>query len=119
MGLPLALALAKTTRVIGYDLNRLRINDLNNKKDFNNEFTKELKTKNKKLIFTNNEKFLSKCNIFIITVPTPVKKNNSPDLTYLKIASQTVAKYIKKKLNIHIRVNSLPKLYRKFLCSNR
>ena len=50
---------------------------------------------NNNLFFTNNRNEISKCNVFIITVPTPVYKNNLPDLRNLISAIDTVAKYLK------------------------
>ena len=58
------------------------------------KFPKDLKTNNN--LFSDEEKNLSKCNIFIITVPTPIKFNNLPDLNLLKEACETVGKYVKK-----------------------
>ena len=57
------------------------------------KFPKDLKTNNN--LFTDEEKLI-KCNIFIITVPTPIKFNNLPDLNLLKEACETVGKYVKK-----------------------
>ena len=55
------------------------------------------KTLNKfNVFFTSNSEDLKKCNIFIVTVPTPVNKNNKPDLFSIKKATQNVAKYLKK-----------------------
>ena len=48
------------------------------------------------IFFTNNDKQLSDCNIYIITVPTPVDANNVPDLTLLKSATKTVAQILKQ-----------------------
>ena len=61
------------------------------------KFPKDLKTNNN-LFFTDEEKNLSKCNIFIITVPTPIKFNNLPDLNLLKEACETVGKYVKNSI---------------------
>jgi UDP-N-acetyl-D-galactosamine dehydrogenase len=48
------------------------------------------------MFFSNNQKYLSRANFFIICVPTPIKKNNKPDLSHLIEASRTLAQYIKK-----------------------
>ena len=56
----------------------------------------ELKTLSE-LNFTNNEKKLKNCNVYIITVPTPVDSNKKPDLSYLKSASEAIGGLINKK----------------------
>tara|TARA_B100001123_G_scaffold121531_2_gene141465 strand:+ start:1561 stop:2841 length:1281 start_codon:yes stop_codon:yes gene_type:complete len=96
VGLPLALEFSKKNKVVGFDLNRERVLELSKGKDRNNEVI-NTKIKSKKNIeFTNSEIKLKNCNIFIVTVPTPVDNKNLPDLTLLKIACKIVGKYIKK-----------------------
>ena len=96
VGLPLALAFSKKKSVIGFDKEKERISELKRGIDRNNELKKELNIKNRNIKFTFNSKLLSKCNIFIVTVPTPVTKKNLPDLKFLNNACKTVGKYIKK-----------------------
>ena len=96
VGLPLALAFSRKKHVIGFDKDKERINQLKRGIDRNNELKKELKIKNRNINFTNKDNLLTGCNIFIVTVPTPVTKTNLPDLKLLKNACQTVGKYIKK-----------------------
>jgi UDP-N-acetyl-D-galactosamine dehydrogenase len=96
VGLPLSLEFSRFFSVISYDLNKVRINELNNLYDRNNEFLKK-DFFNKKIEFTFDIKKLKNCNFYIITVPTPIKKSNKPDLSYLLDATKMVAKYIKKK----------------------
>ena len=86
VGLPLFLKLQKKINTIGYDNNKLRMIELNAKKDSNNEFSKKDLILEKKSIFTYNKNLIKDCNFFIVAVPTPVLKNNKPDLTYLKKA---------------------------------
>jgi len=105
VGLPLAVAFAKKFQVVGFDINQERVSQLQNNNDLTHEITdKELKeitvnslnhTKNG---FVASYKFsdLESCNFFIITVPTPVDKNNRPVLTPLIKASETVGKLLKK-----------------------
>lgn len=98
VGLPLAVAFAKHYKVIGLDINLNRIKQLQKGKDTTLEITSdELLTvqKNTQLICTTQANDIQNCNIFIITVPTPVDKNNGPDLSALIGASQTVAQYLK------------------------
>lgn len=95
VGLPLALAFSKKYNVLGFDINKKRIETLKSGKDYNNEFKKNILSK-AKVKYTNSNKELPDQNVFIITAPTPLKKNNLPDLEPLKIAIRTVAKNMKK-----------------------
>ena len=100
VGLPLSLEFSKKNFVIGYDNNKKRISSLQKRTDSNEDLQKnekEILKKSKNLYFTDNHKKLSDCEVFIITVPTPVKKNKNPDLTYLINATKIVSKYLKKK----------------------
>ncbi len=95
VGLPLALAFSnKGIKVIGYDTSLKRIKQLQKYIDKNGEFSKKELEKNKNLIFTNNKTDIKNSNIYIITVPTPVKKNKTPNLTPLLKASKTVGEYL-------------------------
>jgi UDP-N-acetyl-D-galactosamine dehydrogenase len=96
VGLPLALAFGKKFSTIGFDINKDRIKELKKKNDSNLLSKKTLFDKSKKLIFSSNSNDLKKSNIFIVTVPTPVKKNKTPDLSYLYSASKIVAYNLKK-----------------------
>ena len=96
VGLPLAIEFAKKRSVIGFDINKKRIEELNLGIDQNLEHNeKELKDL-KKLNFTNNDKDLKSANCFIITVPTPVDKFKKPNLQPLFKASEMIGKTIKK-----------------------
>ena len=96
VGLPLALAFGEKFSTIGFDINKNRVKELQNKNDSNLLSKKNSFFKSKKLNFTSNEKDLRNTNVFIITVPTPVKKNKKPDLSYLLSASRIVADKLKK-----------------------
>tara|TARA_B110000003_G_scaffold275068_1_gene316656 strand:+ start:845 stop:2131 length:1287 start_codon:yes stop_codon:yes gene_type:complete len=102
VGLPLAIEFAMKYNVVGYDIDFSRVNELNNGLDKTNEadlekLNKVLKSsKTTGLYFSNNDKDLKDCNIFIVTVPTPIDKFKSPDLTPLLKASQTVGTLLKK-----------------------
>ena len=97
VGLPLSLEFSKYYNVIGFDKDTQRVKELNNFFDRNNEFEKSELKKFKNIKITSNKNFLKDCNIFIITVPTPVKKNNIPDLNPLKKSSELVGRFLKKK----------------------
>jgi len=96
VGLPLALAFGEKFNTIGFDINKDRIKELQNKNDLNLLSRRESFYKSKKLKFSSNPQDLRNSNIFIITVPTPVKKNKKPDLSYLYSASKIVANNLKK-----------------------
>ena len=96
VGLPLALSFGEKFSTIGFDINKNRIKELRNKHDSNLLSTKQSFSKSIKLKFSLKQKDLKNINIFIITVPTPVKKNKEPDLSYLYSASKIVANCLKK-----------------------
>jgi len=89
VGLPLAIEFSKKYTTIGFDKNVARINDLEKGIDKTLEVpNKELKSSN--ISFTKESSDLNDCNIYIITVPTPVDKYNNPDMFPLRSASKTV-----------------------------
>lgn len=106
VGLPLARLFSTKYPVIGFDINQDRINKLNNGHDDTLEIDENLLqsslvASNPKLGETGlycsyNIEDIKNSNIYIVTVPTPVDKNNRPDLTPLYKASETVAKVLKK-----------------------
>jgi len=96
VGLPLAIAFAKYHPVVCFDININRIKELKKGIDLNKQHSKK-EVLQKKLIYTFDSSSLKKIDIFIITVPTPIKKSNQPDLSMLKQASLLVGKYINKK----------------------
>lgn len=92
VGLPLLVSLNKHYECVGYDISKNRINELKKHEDSTNTFKKsELKN----ILFTSNLSDLKAYNTFIVTVPTPVKTNNKPDLTYLMNACIEISKVIK------------------------
>lgn len=104
VGLPLARLFATKFAVVGFDINENRIQELNKGIDSTLEVENEvlqavLKSSNSNeigLYNSNKLEDISNCNTFIVTVPTPVDKNNRPDLTPLYKASETVGKVLKK-----------------------
>lgn len=103
VGLPLAIEFGKKFAVTGFDIDSKRINELLNGQDHTLEAPAEILKQvirpidgESGVFFTSVEDELKKCNVFIITVPTPVDIYNNPDLTYLLDASTLVAKAIKK-----------------------
>tara|TARA_B100001248_G_scaffold203096_1_gene157281 strand:- start:8779 stop:10137 length:1359 start_codon:yes stop_codon:yes gene_type:complete len=108
VGLPLALQIANKKKsliskkrlkrkVLGFDIKKNRINQLEKGIDINKIFSKKKIHENKNIVFSNEEKSLKNIDIFIITVPTPIDIKNNPDLSYLKKASILVGKSIKDR----------------------
>jgi len=95
VGLPLAIKFSKKYKVIGYDSNKSRIEDLKKNKDIYKDQIINKKN-NKNLNFSNKESDIKNSDIFIVTVPTPVDSKNQPDLKHLAEASKIVGKSIKK-----------------------
>lgn len=95
VGLPLAVEFGKYRRVIGFDINQQRVDELKNRVDVTLECSTEELDSAKFLKFSANVEDLNDTQIFIITVPTPVDKANRPDMTPLIKASETVGKLLK------------------------
>jgi UDP-N-acetyl-D-galactosamine dehydrogenase len=96
VGLPLALEFAKKYQVIGYDKSKRRIDKLKKNIDCNNEFSKKELSNKSDLLYTNNLREIEKSNIYIVTVPTPIKKNKLPDLSYLRSACADIGNVLDK-----------------------
>ena len=94
VGLPLAVEFGKIREVLGFDINVTRIAELQEGIDKTLEVTPEELISAKRLRFSSNPEDLKACQIFIVTVPTPVDKANRPDLTPLVKASETVGKFL-------------------------
>ncbi len=95
VGLPLAIAMAESNRVIGYDIQEKRILQLIRGYDRNNEASSESLTK-KNITWSSNPEDIRHANFYIITVPTPVDTQNKPDLTAILSASRTVGTQLKQ-----------------------
>ena len=96
VGLPLALEFAKKRSVVGFDINKERIKELNSGIDKNLEFTKKELQDSKQLNFTDIEENLKYENCYIITVPTPVDEFKKPNLKPLFKASEMIGKIVNK-----------------------
>lgn len=98
VGLPLAVAFAKKYKVIGFDIDKSRINQLKDGNDKTLEVNESsLKSVKSNITFTSNIEDAEDCNIFIITVPTPIDSSNQPDLTYLRESSLLVGTVLKSQ----------------------
>jgi len=98
VGLPLAHAFSGKYEVVGFDINKARIDELNSGFDrtleLNEAQVKESLVNGMK--FTLNVEEIKDCNIYIVTVPTPIDDNNEPDLTPIIKLTETVGKILKK-----------------------
>lgn len=98
VGLPLAHAFSAKYNVVGFDISKWRIDELSSGYDRTLELSKEQVNE----AIQNGMKFsldindIKNCNIYIVTVPTPIDKNKRPDLTPLIKASETIGKVLKK-----------------------
>lgn len=109
VGLPLAEAFSKFFNVKGYDISKKRISELKKKIDRNDIKLKKKKF-NKKISFTTNLKDAQNCDVYIITVPTPIKKNNVPDLSLLNKAISSLMSINLKNKFIVIESTVYPSL---------
>jgi UDP-N-acetyl-D-galactosamine dehydrogenase len=96
VGLPLAVEFGKHYPTVGFDIKKNRISELERGSDSTLETTSEELRGATKLRFSTDRLALADCNTFIVTVPTPVGKNNRPVLTPLKGASETVGSVLKQ-----------------------
>ena len=96
VGLPLAVEFGKHYQCVGFDINKKRIDELNRFIDKTNELTSKEIKKSKLLNFTYSIKDLKSCNIYIITVPTPIDEYNNPDINFLIKASENVGRLLNK-----------------------
>ena len=96
VGLPLAVEFGKKRTVVGFDINQSRINELKNGIDSTLETTFEELIDATLLSYTSNLDNVKDCEIFIITVPTPIDKHKRPDLTPLEKSSEVVGSILKK-----------------------
>lgn len=98
VGLPLAHAFSEKYDVIGYDINTNRVDELNNGLDRTLELSKEqVKTAlSNGISFSTNLTDIKDCNIYIVTVPTPIDEQNEPDLTPIIKSTQAIASVLTK-----------------------
>jgi UDP-N-acetyl-D-galactosamine dehydrogenase len=96
VGLPLAIEFAKKINVVGFDIDSNRINQLRNNIDVTNEVSKSEIRNLSKILFSDNLENIKNCNIFIVTVPTPITLKKKPDLSPLIEATNMISKIVKK-----------------------
>jgi UDP-N-acetyl-D-glucosamine/UDP-N-acetyl-D-galactosamine dehydrogenase len=96
VGLPLAVAFGERYETIGYDINRNRVAELKRGRDSTLETSREELKTAAKLRFTTSLKALKRCQVFIVTVPTPIDRYKRPDLAPLIGASEALGEVLKK-----------------------
>jgi len=96
VGLPLAVEFGKKFEVIGFDINKNRIDLLKKNEDPNLEISKKEFLDSIHLNFSNIVEDIKDCNIYIVTVPTPIDNHKKPDLSALKKSSETIGSVLKK-----------------------
>jgi UDP-N-acetyl-D-glucosamine/UDP-N-acetyl-D-galactosamine dehydrogenase len=96
VGLPLAAEFGKKYDTVGFDISRKRIDELKKGVDLTLETSAEDLKAAKRLMYTTNPVDVRPCNVFIVTVPTPIDEFKRPDLLLVQKATETVAGAIKK-----------------------
>jgi len=95
VGLPLAVEFGKKFKTLGFDINQARVDELNGGTDHTLECSPEQLASSDHLTFSTDLNQLEQCDIYIVTVPTPIDENKKPDLRPLIGASTTIAKVLK------------------------
>lgn len=98
VGLPLAHAFSKKFKVVGFDINKPRVDELSSGYDRTLELTSDEVKESiaNGMVYSTNIDDIKDCNVYIVTVPTPIDSSNRPDLTPLIKSSQTIGKVLKK-----------------------
>jgi len=96
VGLPLAIEFGFKFNVLGFDIDKKRIHELEKGFDKTHEATEDQIKKSVNLTFSSDEKKLADANLYIVTVPTPIDIFKRPDLTPLLKATRFISKYLKK-----------------------
>ena len=95
VGMPLAISFAKKFEVLGYDIDKVKIDKYLNYEDPTGEVGSKI-LQNTTLKFSSNETDLKEADFYIITVPTPIKQDNTPNLVPIEEATKLIGKYLNK-----------------------
>ena len=96
VGLPLAVEFGKHLPTLGYDIDPTRIDELSRKIDRTHEVEADELEKAVHARFSPDEAELQGCNVYIVTVPTPINEHKQPDFTPLVLASRAIGRYLKR-----------------------
>ena len=118
VGLPLAVGLSSSFKIIGFDISLDRVSQLLKGIDQTLEVKKEKiqRSLKKNLTITNNQNDLSDCNIYIATVPTPITKMHKPDFAPLRNVCKILAKILKKTILLYLKVLFIQVQLKKCVC---
>ena len=94
VGLPLAVEFGKIVEVVGFDISSRRIKELKSGCDRTMECSAEQLELAESLTFSDDESDLDECDVFIVTVPTPIDRSNQPDLSPLEQASRLIGRHL-------------------------
>jgi UDP-N-acetyl-D-glucosamine dehydrogenase len=109
VGLPLSLLLSQKNHVIGIDINQEKINQLNSNKSYIERIdNKKILNFNKRNKFTSDFSEIFKCDFIIICVPTPLKKNKTPDLSYISSSILNIKPHLRYGQTIVLESTSYP-----------
>ncbi len=96
VGLPLAVEFGKKFETLGFDINQKRISELNAGRDSTLEVSESELAGTTMLSFSDNVSDLKNCNVYVVTVPTPIDDHKQPDLTHLIKASEMLGKVLSR-----------------------
>jgi len=96
VGLPLAVEFGKKYPTLGFDINTKRVDELKQGHDFTLEVSTEELADSEYISYSTKVDDLKTCNVYIVTVPTPIDQHKQPDLTPLVRASAMLAKVLNK-----------------------
>lgn len=96
VGLPLAVEFGKSQQTVGFDISAGRIAELQSGQDKTLEVSSEELSSTKQLSFSSDLSALKECNVYIVTVPTPINQHKQPDLTPLVKASEAIGSVLNK-----------------------
>jgi UDP-N-acetyl-D-glucosamine dehydrogenase len=109
VGLPLALQFSKKKfEVFGIDIDKNKIKLLEKEKSYIKHIDSKTISKNKSIIFTTKFKTISKVDIILLCLPTPLSKTNNPDLSYIKNTMRNIQKYLHKGQLIVLESSTYP-----------
>ncbi len=96
VGLPLAVEFGRTYATTGFDINEVRVAELRQRHDLTLEVSPEELAAATKLVFTTDLSDIAQCNVYIVTVPTPIDAYKRPDMAALRAASKSIGQVIKR-----------------------
>ena len=96
VGLPLSVAFGERYPTVGFDINTERVRALARGDDATREMSAAEIAAARQLVFTTDEAALDACNVFVVTVPTPVDRGNTPDFGPLLAASRTIGRHVRQ-----------------------